>query len=178
MRLLLLLLYSLILSGCVSVPEGVKPVNNFQLDQYLGRWYEIARLDNRFERGLEQVTAEYTLQQDGSIRVINRGFSPADNRWKQAEGKARFVADPDQGYLKVSFFGPFYSAYVVFGLDQAHYQYAFVCGYDRSYLWLLARSPRVSEQLIQRFITRSGELGFATDNLIFIEHPEVTKPDG
>ena len=169
-RLLLLAL----LTGCTGVPEGVVPVSNFELDKYLGKWYEIARLDHSFERGLEQVTAEYSLQSDGSVRVVNKGYSPKDGKWRQAEGKARFVGEPDIGHLKVSFFGPFYSSYVVFELDTANYQYAFVSGNSKSYLWLLSRTPTVSDELLAHFRTRAAELGFPVDELITV----VQQPDG
>jgi apolipoprotein D and lipocalin family protein len=88
------------------------------LERYLGKWYEIARLDHSFERGLEKVSATYSLRDDGGVRVENRGFSQKKNTWKAAEGKAYFVRDSNEGYLKVSFFGPFYGSYVIFELDQ------------------------------------------------------------
>lgn len=91
-------------------------------------WYEIARLDHSFERGLEQVTAEYSLREGGGVQVKNRGFSNKKNKWSEAEGKAFFVGKASEGYLKVSFFGPFYGSYVVFELDKDNYQYAFVSG--------------------------------------------------
>ena len=96
-----------LLSACTSVPEGVKPVENFNLSKYQGKWYEIARLDHSFERGLEQVTAEYQLMPDGYIKVTNRGFSTQEKIWSEAIGKAKFVEATDVGFLKVSFFGPF-----------------------------------------------------------------------
>ena len=107
MKQTLIILACIIISGCLGMPETVKPVNNFETAKYLGRWYEIARLDHSFERGLEQVTAEYSMQEDGGINVINRGFSPENKKWKEAIGKAYFVNSTDEGYLKVSFFGPF-----------------------------------------------------------------------
>jgi apolipoprotein D and lipocalin family protein len=164
-----IVVFAFILSGCVGLPDGIQPVEQFELNRYLGQWYEIARLDHSFERGLDKVTAEYTLRADGGVKVINRGLSSTDNEWKEAEGKAYFVRDADEGYFKVSFFGPFYGAYVIFELDKEQYQYAFIAGNDRSYLWLLARTPRVSDELIQRFIKRAKELGFATDNLIYVK---------
>lgn len=127
-------------------------------------------MDNRFERGLNNVTAEYFLRDDSGVQVKNRGFSTAENEWKEAEGKACFVEAQDQGYLKVSFFGPFYGSYIVFELDKDSYQYAFVSGNSSSNLWLLARTPTVSNKLVDRFIKRSKELGFDTDGLIFVEH--------
>lgn len=168
MRNALLIFIAIFLTACLGTPEGVKPVEQFNLDRYLGKWYEIARLDHSFERGLENVTAEYSLKEDGGVRVVNRGYSVKDDKWKQAEGKAYFVGGPDQGYLKVSFFGPFYGSYVVFELDQQNYQYAFVSGPDTSYLWFLSRTPVVSRQLMDRFIQRAKALGFDTDKLIMV----------
>ena len=169
-RYLTALLVFFLVSGCTGVPEGVEPVRGFELERYLGTWYEIARLDHSFERGLSEVTANYALREDGGVRVLNRGYSAQEKSWDEAEGKAYFVGDQDVGHLKVSFFGPFYGAYVVFGLDREDYQYAFVAGPDTSYLWLLAREPQVSEEVLQRFIRQARELGFATDELIYVEH--------
>jgi apolipoprotein D and lipocalin family protein len=167
MRLLLGIFLAVCISGCVSIPQNIAPVDGFELNKYLGKWYEIARLDHSFERGLDNVTAEYFLRDDGGVKVINRGFSAEENKWKEAEGKAYFVRDPQKGYLKVSFFGPFYGAYIVFELDKENYQYTFVTSYDKSYLWLLARTPTVSDALLDQFVQRAAELGFETDKLIF-----------
>lgn len=156
--------------GCVRIPDGVEPVSGFQLDRYLGKWYEIARLDHPFERGLVRVTADYRLREDGSVRVVNRGYSEKEQGWKEAEGKAAFVQGPDVGFLKVSFFGPFYGSYVVFELDHENYQYALVSGPDKSYLWLLARTPEIDRQLQDRLIRRAAALGFDTRELILVEH--------
>lgn len=170
MRKFLLSLLPLSLIGCTGIPEGVVPVGNFDESRYLGRWYEIARLDHSFERGLSHVTAEYELRGDGGIKVINRGFSAAKNNWKEAEGKAYFVGSRDKGHLKVSFFGPFYGSYIVFGLDQENYQYAFISSYNNSYLWLLSRTPTVGKDVKEVFINKSKALGFDTEALIFPEH--------
>ena len=165
-----LLFLALICIGCVGIPDGLTPVENFQLEKYLGRWYEIARLDHSFERGLTNVTAEYRLRPDGAVRVINRGYSEKENRWKEAEGKASFVNRTDQGFLKVSFFGPFYGSYIIFDLDDENYSYALVCGPDRSYLWLLARNPHIDGDLKKRLIAKAAASGFATDKLISVQH--------
>ncbi len=169
MRRILLTLTALLLTACVKYPDTVIPVKDFDLDRYLGTWYEIARLDHSFERGLEQVTAEYSLREDGGVRVINRGYSTDKGEWKQAEGKAYFVREADEGYLKVSFFGPFYGAYAVFELDHDAYQYAFVSGPNESYLWFLSRTPTVSDSLKSRFIQTARNHGFNTDELIFVD---------
>lgn len=167
-RQVMALCLALCLAACTGMPEGVRPVGDFELDRYLGKWYEIARLDHSFERGLTQVTAEYSLRDDGGVRVVNRGFSADKREWEEAEGKAYFVESPDLGYLKVSFFGPFYGSYVVFELDREAYQYAFISGPDTSYLWLLARTPTVSNEILQRFIALAAERGFDTDALLLV----------
>ncbi len=171
MRLNLIVVLLLFISACTSVPQGIEPVQSFEIERYLGKWYEIARLDHGFERGLSQVTAEYSLRDDGGIRVINRGYSAAEDNWEQAEGKAYFVEDKDTAHLKVSFFGPFYGSYIVFELDQ-QYQYAFISGPSREYLWLLARQPQVSDKLKSAFIAAAKAKGFAAEELIFVEQPQ------
>ena len=170
MKLFALTVLLFILTACTGKPEGVVAVKEFELDRYLGKWYEIARLDHSFERGLNNITAEYSLRDDGGVKVINSGFSKEDNEWQQAEGKAFFVDETDNGHLKVSFFGPFYGSYIVFELDRKNYQYAFVSGPDTSYLWLLARTPEVDEKVTELFVKRSQELGFDTSKLIYVEH--------
>ena len=160
----------LCLTGCTGVPDGIEPVEDFELDRYLGTWYEIARLDHRFERGLSNVSANYSMREDGGVAVSNRGYREEDGEWEEAEGKAYFVDEADTGFLKVSFFGPFYGAYVVFVLDQQNYEYAVVSGPDRSYLWILARTPEIDDSLRDELVSKAAEAGFATDELIFVEH--------
>lgn len=159
---------SLLLGGCVGIPEQVTPVDHFELSRYLGRWYEIARLDHSFERGLTKVTADYSLREDGGVQVVNRGYAAQRQEWKEAVGKAYFVQTPDVGYLKVSFFGPFYGSYVIFDLDREGYRYALVCGPDRSYLWLLARTPSLPDDVRERLIAKAAALGFDTGRLITV----------
>ena len=161
---------ALLLTGCAGIPNNVKPVDNFKLENYLGKWYEIARLDHTFERGLSQVTANYRLRDDGSLRIINRGYSAKENKWKEAQGKAYFVKGSDQGYLKVSFFGPFYGSYIVFELDHENYQYSLVCGPDKSYFWILARGPQIREDVKDILIAKAAALGFDTKKLIYVNH--------
>lgn len=161
----------ILLIACTSAPHGITAVENFDVDRYTGKWYEIARLDHSFERGLTQVTAEYSLRDDGGIKVINRGFNSEDNAWQTAEGKAYFVEDADTGHLKVSFFGPFYGAYVIFELDKAGYQYAYIAGPNRDYLWLLARQPNLSNAQKQDFVASAQAHGFATEQLIWLDSP-------
>jgi len=158
------------LASCTGVPEGVSAVDGFELDRYLGTWYEIARLDHRFERGLTNVTANYSLRQDSGVRVLNRGYREESGEWREAEGKAYFVDAPDIGRLKVSFFGPFYGAYNIIALDKDGYRFAMVAGPNRSYLWILARDPRLDPAIVDTLIGQARSLGFPTDELIFVRH--------
>jgi Bacterial lipocalin len=158
----------LLMTACTGVPDGVEPVTGFDKNRYLGRWHEIARLDHSFERGLTAITAEYSLRDDGMIRVVNSGTRIDNGERDVAEGKAAFVGADDTAHLKVSFFGPFYGSYVVFELG-SNYDYAFVAGPTTDYLWLLAREPQVDDDLKQRFVTRASALGFDIDDLIWAE---------
>ncbi len=164
------LLFVFLIGGCVGIPENVNPVNNFDVEKYLGKWHEIARLDHSFERGLTRVTAHYSLREDGGVRVLNRGYSEKEAKWKEVEGRAYFVNQPDQGYLKVSFFGPFYGSYVIFELDHEGYQYSLVSGPDKSYLWILARRSEIGDELKERLVKKAAALGFSTEKLIFVKH--------
>ncbi len=161
------LLLLMLVPGCTGLPPGVKPVTGFELNRYLGKWYEIARLDHSFERGLTGVTAEYSLRNDGGVSVLNSGFNAETGQRQSAEGKAYFVESPDVGRLKVSFFGPFYGAYNIIALDKANYSYAMIAGPDRDYLWILSRTPTLDRKTLQALIDQARSLGFATQNLIY-----------
>jgi apolipoprotein D and lipocalin family protein len=158
------------LSACTGLPKGTTAVSGFEIDRYLGTWYEIARLDHRFERGLTNVSANYSLRDDGGVRVLNRGFDTNKSEWNEAIGKAYLVDSPDVGRLKVSFFGPFYGGYNILELDNENYQYALVAGPDRSYLWILARSPDLSETIVQSLVEKAKSLDFPVDELIYVSH--------
>jgi apolipoprotein D and lipocalin family protein len=169
MKKIILIFIGLIV-GCTGIPDGVGPVDQFQVERYLGKWYEIARMDHSFERGLTRVSAEYSMRPDGGVRVINRGYLETEGKWKEAEGRAYFVKRSDQGFLKVSFFGPFYGSYIILDLDKQNYTYALVCGPNKSYLWILARSPRLPVETKKLLTTRAAALGFDTDKLIYPQH--------
>ena len=171
-----LLALLVLISGCTGIPDNVSPVSGFDVNRYLGTWYEIARLDHSFERGLEQVTAEYSLRDDGGIRVVNQGYDKTKQRWKRAEGKAYFIGESDVGRLKVSFFGPFYGGYNIIDLDQQSYRYALVSGPDTSYLWILARQPQLDNSITERLLAKASGLGFDTSQLIFVEQKLPATP--
>lgn len=163
-----LIFVCLILASCTGIPSNVEPVDNFQLNRYLGTWYEIARLDHSFERGLSNVSADYSLRDDGGVKVVNKGFKADKNEWKEAIGKAYFMSDRNIGRLKVSFFGPFYGGYNIIELDHENYQYALICGPDRSYLWILSRTKKMDQAILDGLISKAESLGFDTEQLIYV----------
>jgi len=160
----------LLLTACTGVPEGVEPVRGFEVDRYLGTWYEIARLDHGFERGLSRVTATYSLREDGGVHVVNRGWREAEGEWDEAVGKAYFVDAPDVGRLKVSFFGPFYGGYNIMALDQENYRWSMVSGPDRSYLWILARSRDLDPAVYADLVEKARAAGFPVEELVRVDH--------
>lgn len=164
-----LLITVLSVSCCTGVPEGVTVIDGFDVNRYLGTWYEIARLDHRFERGLEKISATYSLRDDGGIDVVNQGWSPQTSAWEKAEGKAYFVGPIDKGSLKVSFFGPFYGGYHIIALDKQDYGYSMVTGPDKSYFWILSRTKQLPEATLHTLLEQAKKLGFATDQLIFVK---------
>ena len=160
-----------VMAGCAntSPPPGVKAVTPFDLQRYQGRWYELARLDHSFERGMTDVSATYTPQADGSVRVVNRGFAAASGQWREAVGKALFTGAPTAGSLKVSFFGPFYGGYHVAALDP-DYRWALVLGPDTSYCWILARDKQLDAAQRDAIVARAQALGVDTHALIWVTH--------
>ena len=167
--------------GCTGVPKGLEPASEFDGGRYMGKWYEIARLDHSFERNLSNVSAIYTAREKGEIAVLNRGYDEKVGEWKQIEGKARFVGDETVGSLKVSFFGPFYGGYHVIELDRTEYSYAMVSGPSRSYLWILSRTTTLDEAIYLKLMNRAAVLGFDTTGLIRVKHDrtaEIQLPGG
>ncbi len=152
----------------VSLPDGAIPVSNFDVDRYLGKWYEVARFDYRFEKGLKNVTAHYSKNEDGSIKVVNGGEDIFSGEWKESTGKVKFISDEHTGRLRVSFFGPFYAAYNIIALDD-NYHYALIAGNDLDYLWLLSRKPSMPEDIKTDYLKKATALGYNTDKLIWTE---------
>ncbi|WP_291992019.1 lipocalin family protein [Candidatus Accumulibacter sp. ACC003] len=172
----LLLLSLLGLAGCSTAPPaGLNPVTPFDLTRYEGKWYELARLDHSFERGLSDVSATYRGQADGSVEVINRGYDLERKDWRQAVGRALFTGNANRASLKVSFFGPFYGGYHVVELDRQDYAWAMVVGPSRDYLWILAREKQLPADVRERLLGQARRLGFDVDALIWVEQ---TRQDG
>lgn len=151
-----------------TIPKGATAVTPFSADKYLGTWHEIARLDFKYERGLSNVTANYSMNKDGSIKVLNRGYDAKKDKWKEAHGKAVFVGEPDVAMLKVSFFGPFYAGYNVAALDP-DYRYALVIGRNLDYMWLLSRDKTMPQEVIDRYLVTAEKIGYDTSKLILVE---------
>lgn len=169
-RIALLIVTALILIGCSGVPDGVTVVEGFELERYLGTWYEIARLDHSFQRGLSRVTAEYSLREDGRIDVVNRGYDDAKEQWRSARAVARPAGDSSVGSLKVSFFRPFWADYHIIALDKDDYQYAMVASSSRGYLWILSRTPTLDEAVLNDLLAKAAAWDYAVDELIYPEH--------
>ena len=159
-----------IFNSCsVGIPKGAKAIQNFESKKYLGKWYEIARFDYRFERNMNNVTATYSLKDNGNIKVDNKGFDYVKNEWKESIGEAKFVNEPTEARLKVSFFKPIWAGYNVIDLDE-NYKYALVAGNNLDYLWILSREKTISESFKQRFLEKAKKLGYKTENLIWVKH--------
>lgn len=159
-----------LLAGCLGMPERAQAVTNFSLESYLGTWYEIARLDHSFERGLSHVQAQYSLREDGGVEVVNSGYNSRSGKWEQAEGKAYFIGEPDIGRLKVSFFGPFYGSYNIIALDQPGYSYSMIIGPDTDYFWILSRTPELEPDVLKKLLAQAESLGVPVGKLIYPEH--------
>ncbi len=168
-RLLTIALISLLLQSCGSIPKKAVAVHPFDKTKYLGKWYEIARLDFKFERNLNNTTAEYSLRKDGKIKVDNKGYNYLKNEWKQSVGKAKFRGEDSIAKLKVSFFGPFYAGYNVIAIDK-DYQYALVAGRNTDYLWILSRTSTIPAEVKNNYIDIAKRIGYKTDDLVWVKH--------
>ncbi|KUJ55128.1 lipocalin family protein [Chryseobacterium aquaticum] len=160
----------LLLNSCsVGIPDGATAVKNFDSDKYLGKWYEIARFDYKFERNMHNVTANYSLNSDGSIKVQNQGYNYVKKEWKESIGEARFVNDKSEARLKVSFFKPIWAGYNVIDIDD-NYQNALVVGNSTKYIWILSRDKKMPESIKERFLAKAQKLGYDTNALIWVKH--------
>lgn len=161
----------LILTSCSSttIPEKAQAVQNFEKEKYLGKWYEIARLDFKYEKGLNNTTAEYSLKDNGMIKVDNKGYDYKKEEWEQSIGKAKFVGDENVAMLKVSFFGPFYAGYNVLTIDK-DYKYALVTGESLDYLWILSREKSIPAEIKEDYLQKAKDIGYKTEDLIWVEH--------
>ncbi len=167
---------SYLMFGKLGIPGGMSAVQGFDANRYVGTWYEIARLDHGFEKGLSHVKAEYSLKDDGGLKVINKGFDTKTGKWQASVAKAYFLETPDIGRLKVSFFGPFYGSYNIIDLDEKDYTYAMVTGPSTHFLWILSRDKTLDNEVMQRLIQKAKTLGFKLDKLIYVDQKDGTAP--
>ncbi|AYZ35083.1 hypothetical protein EGY07_05600 [Chryseobacterium indologenes] len=163
------------LASCSSIPEKAQPVNQFDVNRYMGTWYELARFDYRFEKDLDNAMAQYSLNTDGSVDVVNSGYNFKKNKWVSVNGTAKFRGDKNTAALKVSFFGPFYSGYNVVALED--YTYALVAGKNLDYLWILSREKNIPENIKQRFLLKAKEIGYDTSKLIWVKQDKKSPFD-
>jgi apolipoprotein D and lipocalin family protein len=171
-KLIYLLLMVIVLTGlcsCATIPNGAVAVKPFDKERYLGKWYEIARIDFKYERDLDNTTAEYSINDNGTIKVDNQGYNIKKGEWSQAIGKAKFVGEDDIAMLKVSFFGPFYSGYNVIAIDE-EYRYALVAGESLKYLWILSRDTNIPDEIKDNYLKIAEDIGYNTLDLLWIEH--------
>lgn len=165
----------LLLNACTSIPENAKPVENFDLNRYLGTWYEIARFDFRFEKDLDNTSAHYSLDKNGDVIVLNSGYNYKKKEWKKADGLAKFRGEKNIAALKVSFFGPFYSGYNVVALDE-NYQYALIAGKDLDYLWILSRTKSIPDKVKANYLKTAKDIGYDVSRLIWVKHDKNDNP--
>ena len=156
-------------ASCVSIPKGAVAVKPFDKGRYLGTWYEIARMDFKFEKNLSDVTATYSLNPDGSIKVDNKGYDYVNKKWKESIGKAKLLNGDGEARLKVSFFGPFYAGYNVIAIDP-DYRYALVAGNNLDYLWLLSREKSIPANVRTAYLRQAQNLGYDVHQLVWTNH--------
>lgn len=164
LSLMLVSILGLASFNCNAQKVDNTPVRDLELGRYLGDWYEIARYDHSFERGLSYAKANYKLNEDGTVTVTNSGLKAGKS--KVSLGKAKLTKTP--GLLRVSFFGPFYSDYRVMMLTD-DYNYALVGSGNSKYLWILSRFPKVPDDMLQQILSEATKRGYSTDNLIWVK---------
>lgn len=163
----------LLFSSLTFKEKNTVAVKPFDAAKYLGTWYEIARMDYSWEQNLDNVTATYSLREDGMIKVDNKGYNVKKEKWEESVGKAKPDGDPKEGKLKVSFFGPFYSEYNIVAID-ADYQYALVAGESTKYLWILSRKKTIPEDVKETYLKKAQSLGYDTNKLIWVKHNKIS----
>ena len=168
----------MLVAACTGTKVPVTPISNFDSDAYLGTWHEIARTEHRFERGLDTVSATYSLRPDGKIKVYNIGCKTKSKKWNDITGSAHLSKGDDVGQLSVSFFWPISAPYIIFEMDEAAADYAYVSGGTDRYLWLLARTTEVSEARKADFVEKAKALGYDTDDLVWVSHDPVCPDRG
>ena len=168
---------SYLMFGKLGIPEGLTAVKPFDINKFSGTWYEVARLDHGFEKGLSHVTAQYTVNKEGGqIKVLNKAFNAKSGHWESSLAKVGFIDQADEGRLKVSFFGPFYGSYNIIDLDQKDYSYAMVTGPGKQFFWILSRKPSLDNKTMQSLIQKAIGMGFKLEKIVYVDQRENTAP--
>jgi apolipoprotein D and lipocalin family protein len=147
-----------------NIPDGAVAVQPFDINRYLGKWYEIARLPSRIEKNIINLTENYSRINYDTFKVITKGYNTQKGEWTEMSGKIKFAAQKGVGILKVSYLGPFYAAYNVLDIDP-HYKYALVSASNLDYLWILSRETSVPEDIKHQFLLKAMSIGFAVEQL-------------
>jgi apolipoprotein D and lipocalin family protein len=163
------LIISISFNSCSTIPIGAVAIENFEKEKYLGQWYEIARLDFKFEKNLNNTTANYSINKNGTLKVDNKGYNTKKQKWSQSIGKAKFINGEEIGSLKVSFFGPFYGGYNIIAVD-SEYKYALVAGSSLDYLWILSRDTNIPHHIKSKYLNIAKAIGYNTEELIWVKH--------
>ena len=158
-------------SSCktASVPNHIKVVTPFDIKKFDGTWYEIARFDFKHEKDLSNVTANYTLKENGGVQVLNKGYNYVKNKWEEAKGKAKFTTSNKDGSLQVSFFGPFYAGYHVVMMEP-DYETALIFGDTTDNIWILSRTKTISEATKQKYLTHAKKAGYDLNRMVWTKH--------
>ncbi|MCF8383525.1 MAG: lipocalin family protein [Chlorobium sp.] len=162
------LFFVMLIAGCAPAPKDTPVVvDDFHLERFLGTWHEIVRTDNVFQRNVDRVSANYSVEEDGYITVVNKAYDVKIHRWRVRTGRAMLAGRRDKGALKMSFYGNFYSQCNIVALDMEHYSWALLCGRDKSMFWIVSRRPEIDPALLKRLLAKADSLGFDTSKLLY-----------
>ncbi|WP_158996394.1 lipocalin family protein [Mucilaginibacter sp. L196] len=151
-----------------NIPDGAAAVEPFDINRYLGKWYEIARLPSRIEKNITNLTEDYSRVNDDTFKVITKGYNTKKDEWIEMSGKIKFAGKNGVGMFKLSYLGPFYAAYNVLEID-SRYKYALVSGSGLDYLWILSRETTIPEDVKHQFLLRAMDIGFAVEQLEWMD---------
>lgn len=159
----------------IAIPEGATAVENFILEKYFGRWYEIARLDYYWEcENLSNVFAEYAANEDGTVHVKNTGYNEDKEKWQVYEGKAKYRGDNTVAAFDVSFFGPIWAGYNVISIDE-NYEFALVFGRNTDYIWFLSRTTSMPVHIQEKYLGIAKKIGYDVDKLNWVSQSRNDK---
>jgi len=176
--ILVTLLFSMgyLMFGKLGIPEGMSAVKPFDIKRFEGTWYEVARLDHGFEKNMTHVSYTYTAKESGGFQVDNKAFDTKSGQWQTSEGKGDLIADPNEGRLKISYFGPFYGSFNIIALDQDRYEWAMATGPNARYFWILSRQKTLDNHVMQDLVRKAVGMGFKLERMIQVDQKDETVP--